>query len=200
MFRRMPSLAARCEAKVDRSGDHHLWTGARYADGSGLIKANGKPETARRVAWELEHGPLAPGSRVQRCPDHPACVRVDHLSLQGGAATKDRGPARRRAPRGSGTKRQVRPGVWKLTVTSGRWEDGSPRRLHRTVSADNVTEASAALADFVADVRSTPMPHGKSSRDITVDAAVERFLVEHVVGEKGREECTIAHYRSVHGK
>jgi site-specific recombinase XerC len=91
--------------------------------------------------------------------------------------------------------------VWKLTVTSGRWEDGSPRRLHRTVSADNATEASAAaLAGFAADVRSTPMPHGKSSRDITVDEAVERFLVEHLVGEKGREESTVAHYRSVRGK
>jgi hypothetical protein len=39
----MPILAARFEAKVDRSGEHHLWTGARYADGSGLMQANGKP-------------------------------------------------------------------------------------------------------------------------------------------------------------
>jgi hypothetical protein len=33
----MPSLADRFEAKVDRPGEHHLGTGARVADGSGLI-------------------------------------------------------------------------------------------------------------------------------------------------------------------
>jgi hypothetical protein len=52
----MPTLAARFEAKVDRSGEHHLWTGGRYANGSGLMKANGKPTTARRIAWELANG------------------------------------------------------------------------------------------------------------------------------------------------
>lgn len=85
-------------------------------------------------------------------------------------------------------------------MTAGRWEDWTPRRVHRTVAADTAAEASAALADFVAEVRSAPPPDGKSTRDITVDEAVERFLVEHLVGEKGREESTVAHYRSVHGK
>jgi hypothetical protein len=49
--------------------------------------------------------------------------------------------------------REVRAGVCKLTVTAGRWADGSPRRLHRTVHAATDTEASAALADFAAEVR-----------------------------------------------
>ena len=62
------------------------------------------------------------------------------------------------------------------------------------------TEASAALADFAAEVRRGSLPDGKDDRDITVDEAVERFLVEHLVGEKGREESTVAHYRSVHGR
>ena len=62
----MPTLADRFEAKVDRSGEHHRWTGRTWckADGSGLIKANGKPTTVRRVAWELAHGPLPPVGRV----------------------------------------------------------------------------------------------------------------------------------------
>ena len=196
----MPTLADRFEAKVDRSGEHHLWTGARFADGSGLIKANGKPTTARRVAWELTHGPMPPGARVLGCPADPACVRIDHLSLKGGESPAERQPARMRAPRGSGTKRQVRPGVWKLTVTAGRWGDGSPRRVHRTARATTEAEASAALADFAAEVRSAPLPDGKHDRDITVDEAVEWFLTEHLVGEKGREESTVAQYRSVHGK
>jgi integrase len=127
-------------------------------------------------------------------------VRIDHLSLKGGKSPAERQPARMRAPRGSGTKCQVRPGVWKLTVTAGRWGDGSPRRVHRTARATTEAEASAALADFAAEVRSAPLPDGKHDRDITVDEAVEWFLTEHLVGEKGREESTVAQYRSVHGK
>jgi integrase len=194
------TLADRFEEKVDRSGEHHIWTGARLADGSGLIKANGKPTTARRVAWELTHGPLPPGARVLGCPADPACVRIDHLSQKGGEPLAEWQPARMRAPRGSGSKRQVRPAVWKLTVTAGRWADGSPRRVHRTVRAATEAEASAALADFAAEVRGAPLPDGKHDRDMTVDDAVERFLTEHLVGEKGREGRTIAHYRSVHRK
>lgn len=108
--------------------------------------------------------------------------------------------ASRRAPRGAGSKREVRPGVWKLTVTAGRWDDGTPRRVNRTVRAATASEAAVAQADFAAEVRGAPLPSTKSDRDITLDEAVERFLVEHLVGEKGREESTIAHYRSVHGK
>jgi integrase len=196
----VPDLATRFEAKVDRSGPHHVWTGSRLADGSGQLRVNGRLTTARRVAWELTHGPLPPGARVLGCPADPACVRVDHLSLWGGESATKAQPGRKRASRGSGTKRQVRPGVWKLTVTVGRWADGSPRRLHRTVRAGTDGEALAALADFAAEVRSAPLPTGKDDRDLTVDEAVERFLVEHLVGEKGREERTVAHYRSVHGK
>ncbi|MGH9235611.1 MAG: tyrosine-type recombinase/integrase [Acidimicrobiales bacterium] len=196
----MADLATRFEAKVDRSGEHHLWTGSRLADGSGQLRVDGKLTTARRVAWELVHGSLPSSARVLGCPAHPACVRLDHLSVRGGEPSAKPVPAKTRAPRGSGTKRQVRPGVWKLTVTAGRWADGSPRRVHRTVRAGTDAEASAALADFAAEVSGAPLPDGKDDRDITVDEAVERFLIEHLVGEKGREESTVAHYRSVHGR
>lgn len=196
----MPDLVTRFEGKVDRSGEHHVWTGSRLADGSGQLRVNGTVTTARRVAWELAHGSLAPGARVLACSVDPACVRVDHLTLQGGESPTKARPAKKRAARGSGTKRQLRPGVWKLTVTAGRWVDGTPRRVHRTVRAGTDAEASAALADFAAEVRSAPLPAGKNDRDITVDEAVERFLTEHLVGEKGREESTVGHYRSVHGR
>jgi hypothetical protein len=193
-------LATRFEAKVDRSGEHHVWTGACLADGSGQFRVNGKLTTARRVAWELAHDSLPAGARVLGCPADPACVRVDYLSLRGGQPSADPQPAKKRAPRGSGTKRQVRRGVWKLTVTAGRCADGSPRRVHRSVRAGTDAEASAALADFPADVRGAPLPDGREDRDITVDEAVERFLVEHLLAEKGRDESTVAHYRSVHGR
>lgn len=58
----------RFEAKVDRTGEHHLWLGASKADGTGMFKLDGRPVSARRVAWELEHGSLPPQARVERCP------------------------------------------------------------------------------------------------------------------------------------
>jgi hypothetical protein len=67
-------LADRFEAKVDRFGEHHLWTGSKKTDGSGKLKVGGRSITARRVAWELVHGPLAEGVEVKACPDeseHP---------------------------------------------------------------------------------------------------------------------------------
>ena len=120
----MPTtLADRFEAKVDRSGHHHLWTGAPKADGTGQVRVGGKLMTAARVAWELAHGPLPPGARVNRCPGEPACVRPDHLSLGGGEGTAappspvagtpspKAGRSPRRATRGGGAKQELRPGV-----------------------------------------------------------------------------------------
>ena len=48
----------RFEAKIDRSGDHHLWLGARSSSGSGQVRVDGKLLTAARAAYELEHGPV----------------------------------------------------------------------------------------------------------------------------------------------
>jgi integrase len=189
------SLADRFEAKVDRSGAHDVWLGARQADGVGLLRASGKVTTARRVAWELERGRLPDGARLRGCPDEPACVRVSHLAL-----IRRTGPAPGRRPRGSGSLKMVRPRVWKLTVTVGRYADGSQRRVHTTAHAANMLEANRALARFVADVRNSSLPASKPDRDITVDEAVDEFLTAHLQDERGREQTTIEDYRSVHAK
>ena len=113
----MAGLAGRFEAKVDRSGDHHLWTGSKKPDGTGKLKVDGTTVTARRVAWELVNGPVPAGGEVKACPAAKACVRVEHLSL---ARTNGRRRAvTRRGARSAGSKRLVRPGVWKLTVSVG---------------------------------------------------------------------------------
>lgn len=192
----MATLAERFEAKVDRSGDHHLWRGATQAEGVGQLRVDGKLTTARRVAWELVHGPLAPGAIVRGCPDEPGCVRISHLRIAG----DDARPRRRRSAKGSGSKTMVRRGVWKLTVSAGRYADGSPRRLHRTVHVRTESEATRALADFVAELRDGTRPDTTADRDITVDDAVERYLIEHLQGERGREAGTIDEYRGVHVK
>jgi hypothetical protein len=82
------NLADRFEAKVDRSGEHHVWLGSKKADGTGTFKVDGKVVTAQRMAWELANGPLAEGDGVKPCADTKSCVRVDHLSLRPGAAPR----------------------------------------------------------------------------------------------------------------
>jgi hypothetical protein len=79
----------RFEAKVDRTGDCHVWTGGvHHRDGyghfwGGRLNASGNPimERAHRWAWEQEHGPVPPGLLVLHSCDNPRCVRLDHLRL-----------------------------------------------------------------------------------------------------------------------
>jgi hypothetical protein len=165
------TLAERFERKVDRSGEHHLWLGTRDAEGAGQIRVEGKLRTARSVAWELVHGSLPQGARVRGCPDESACVRTSHLSL-----LQSNGRPRRRGLRGNGSKTMVRPGVWKLAVTVGRFADGSQRRVHTTIHARNELEATRALARFVGEVRDSSLPRSKLERDITVDELSTSFL------------------------
>lgn len=134
------------------------------------MRVSGKLTTARRVAWELAHGPLAPD--VVPCPDDAACVRSDHLSVAG--ADHHATPARRRAARGGGSKVQIRPGVWKLRVTTGRFADGTVRRAHKTVHAPTAAEASQAPAAFVAEVHESPPAESKADRDRTMNDAIEQ--------------------------
>jgi integrase len=195
--RPVPNHAGRFAAKVDRAGEHDLWLGAKDGRGAGVLKVDGRIVTARRVAWELEHGELPTGARVLSCPDDPACVRVDHLALQG---TDNGGRGKSRRPRGGGSKTWIRPGVCKLTVTVGRWDDGTRRRLTETVYVDTELEADRELARFVSEVEDAPLPDAKADRDVTVDEAIERYLTEHLVSEKGRESGTLRAYRSAHRK
>jgi integrase len=194
----LTSLADRFEAKVDRTGDHHVWTGSKRSDGTGHIKVDGRPVVARRVAWELTHGPLPPGVNVRSCPDDKSCVRVEHLALQGDTLDTPAPSTRRRASRGTGSMREIRAGVWKLTITRGRYADGTPRRSYRTVEADSEAEAAREKAAFLVEVHEGEPLENKDDRDLTVNQAVERYLEEHLRGELGREERTIRGYRQLH--
>jgi HNH endonuclease len=91
-----PEEAARFDAHVDRSGEHHIWLGSRNPQrGTGKLKVDGKQVTAHRRAWELANGTLPAGAVVQPCPDQPLCVRVEHLRLGKAASTTPQpGPRR----------------------------------------------------------------------------------------------------------
>jgi len=192
----MARAATPFEERVDRSGEHHLWIGARKQNGMGQIRIGGRLFTAVHVAWERAHGPVPDGMRVKGC-EVAACVRPTHLSLE---PLPTASTPRRRAPRGAGSKRQIRPSVWKLSVSAGRHEDGSIRRLHRTIHTSSETEAARELRAFVADVRGGLPAKSKKHRDATVDDAIEQFLTEHLLGEKGREQRTVDDYRRLHLK
>ncbi|MGH9228357.1 MAG: hypothetical protein ACRD07_06410 [Acidimicrobiales bacterium] len=61
-------LSERFEAKVDRSGVHHTWTGSKKADGTGKLKVDGKTVTAPRIAWGRLTGLSPPTQRSEVVP------------------------------------------------------------------------------------------------------------------------------------
>lgn len=192
----MASLAERhFEAQVDRSGGHHRWLGAINAHrGTGRLKVAGRHVTAQRVAWELANGSVPAGARVLACDEEPACVRLDHLRVDGAPAPA---PPKPRARKGTGSIRRLQPGVWKLTVT-GLHADGSTHRLYRTVYADTEEEVRAELAQFVTEVRSSDGTTRADARHVALDVAVRRFLYEHLLDERGREPKTVDDYWKLH--
>ena len=69
--------------KVDKTGGPDacwLWTASKGKSGNGNVKFNGKSTQARRVAYELEFGPIQEGLLVRVGQDcNPTCVNPDHL-------------------------------------------------------------------------------------------------------------------------
>jgi hypothetical protein len=187
-------LRTRFDAKVDRSPDHHRWTCSRTTDGAWKPKVDGRTVSARRIAWDLERGPLAPAPCSMRAArTHHACGSRTFHSV----ASRRSRPAAAGATR-HGVKGRGPSGGLELTVTAGRYANGRVRRVHRTVRADTEAEATRALAAFVAEVRHVPLPEHRHDRDVTVDEALEQFLTEHLLGEKDREPRTMEDYRRLH--
>lgn len=155
----MPRRARPFDEMIDRSGEHHLWTGAHKADGTGQVRVNGKLYAAPHVAWERENGPVPDGFRVKKC-SVPACVRVEHLALVPARRTSANPRPRSRGVKGGGTRNEIRPGVWKVTASAGRYDDGSQRREHRTVHADSDT---AAALEQAAGPRQVVLPQDRQT-------------------------------------
>lgn len=76
------TLEDRFWAKVDKSGEHWLWTGASSDGRNGFIQAHGKNQLAHRVAYELAYGPIPDGKAVVRLCEPPLCVRTEHYILR----------------------------------------------------------------------------------------------------------------------
>jgi site-specific recombinase XerC len=198
------ATARRFETNVDRSGEHHLWTGAiDPRRGTGRAQVDGRQTTAHRLAWELTHGPLPDGARVLPCEQQPNCVRLEHLAVDRATATAASSPVpakrqRARARQGSGSKRRLPSGAWQLSAVAG--VQGRRKRVYRTVEADSDREAEQFLNAFVAEVADGVGFVAPESRDLTFDDAVRTFLFEYLGEEKGREGKTVKDYWRLHQK
>src|SRR5438045_2209746 len=120
----MPNAEERFRAKVVRRRGHEAWTGSVDNRGVGMVRIDGKLRTVQRAVWEFAYGPLPEGARVNMCAGERACVRIDHLSVSPAEAVPRVAMARTRRPKGSGSIRELRPGVWEATVADGKAIDG----------------------------------------------------------------------------
>ena len=175
----MASISERFEANVDRSGEHHLWCGYVAPDGTAQIRVNGRLTTARRVAWELAHGPLARGVNVASCIDATRCVRVEHLAVGRRRRPTPAPLPRRRALRGAGSVQEIRPGVWKVTIATANG------RRARTIHGTHA-DAFTAL-DNLHEENDGPVA--------SLNALAARYLAH--TSASGRAPNTIRRYREL---
>jgi len=192
----MASMSEAFEAKVDRSGEHHLWLGSRIKGGGGQIRISGKLHTAARIAWQLEHGDLPAGSRVRSCPHDPLCVRADHLSIE--LAPTGTNPAPARVGRRSGSVVRVGPNKWKIAIDAGRDENGKRRRLTRTIMGPK-TLANQTLAALKIDLAEGRVRAVPSSGSLSVTELVD-WYVEFAREVRGLEHSTVVGYKEAYDK
>lgn len=68
-------------ARIYRTAECWLWTGASTSRGYGAVWIQGKVERAHRVAWMLMRGPIPPGTAVRHLCGVPPCANPNHLML-----------------------------------------------------------------------------------------------------------------------
>ncbi len=196
------------EAKIDRTGEHHLWTGAIDQSGTGQFKVDGRIRSPAAIAWELAHGAVPEGHRAQSCPERRLCIRPEHLQLRkyGKKKTNDTNTIEtetgetKHPGRPIGSMREVAPGKWKLTIDADRDTQGHRRRVTRTMRGTN-NDATRALAVLVTEVQT-------GQRRPTANPALpgQSFVVDNLIDwyitfardVRGLERTTVFGYAEVY--
>lgn len=68
-------------AKVDKTADCWVWTGANIGNGYGAFRINGGNKVAHRVSFEWSNGPIPDGMEVDHTCFNRGCVNPVHLRL-----------------------------------------------------------------------------------------------------------------------
>lgn len=76
-----PAHRLRALTRRDESTGCLIWHGPTTNMGYGSISRNGESVGTHRFAWELAHGPIAEGLRVDHLCHNRACCELSHLRL-----------------------------------------------------------------------------------------------------------------------
>lgn len=77
-YNKLP-LKDRLLANAERVGACLLWKGAKYRNGYGMVRVNGKWMRANRASYIAHKGPIPAGMVVMHSCDTPLCIEPEHL-------------------------------------------------------------------------------------------------------------------------
>ena len=134
------------EAKVDRSGEHHLWTGAVDQSGTGQFKVDGSVRSPASIARELAHGAVPDGTARQGCPDERLCIHPDHLQLRRyGGKKSNAGIPLSPTPR-TGSSTTQRSSTSKATATGSKIATSAEEDPPPTTQSDHQTRNRGSIS------------------------------------------------------
>lgn len=189
-------FAERFWSKVDKTTGCWSWTGARRPTGYGLVKLDGRLETAHRVAWMLTKGPIPDGQLVCHTCDNPPCCNPLHLFLgtpkENYADSRKKGRARPfgHNPTHRGHIKAHGDGAWRLYANGGT--DPVTGRRHQITKVVRGTrkEAERALTRLLAEVDGGAHPAGDA---VTFGQVLDAWLAHKAISV---EPTTLDTYRA----
>jgi hypothetical protein len=156
-------------AKVDKTGECWLFTGARLPRGYGMISAEGRRVYAHRLSYELNIGSIPAGMFVCHRCDNPSCVRPEHLFLGTHHENMADMTAKGRQARGNTHGSRLRPET-----------NHSPKKKLNAARGERSGKAKLTEAQVVA-IRSAYATGGTSQLRLAKEHGVAESLIWAIV-------------------